>query len=166
MFIDLLFKKGGVQQSANGMYVLINESQTQHPANQMTVTLWNLCNGVSFEALLSYLCAQTNQLPNMLQPSLQAELNQMIQAGLIEIRRHELTPQEIMVMQQQQQAMMQQNQQTFQNNMNMRTQIMNESHDTVMRIWGANRTYTCSRCGSPIPSSGMCPMCKTQNWVI
>ena len=87
MVTDLLYKKGQAQKLANGTYVFVNGSNMQHPANGEYVRLWNLCNGISFEDLLSLISSDTNQSINVLQPSLQTKINKMIIKNLVEVKK-------------------------------------------------------------------------------
>lgn len=152
MLVELLYKKGTVQQLPNGSYLLINQFQKQFPAYPDAVMMWNICNGNTFDFLVSCLSIQLGQPTNTLQPEIKKNLDQLVTNGLIDCQQKELTEQDMMMLQQQQTTMLNMlagQQMKLQNDYwKTMTNIQNMGHQTRMNM--INSTGSTKRRYNPV----------------
>lgn len=81
-----LFKKGTVVREEDGSLFLVNEDHNRYKVNQTIFALWDICEGISFNALVDHIASGTKEDVNTVRTSLNEILTQMKKDKLIEAK--------------------------------------------------------------------------------
>ena len=87
MILGRLFKKGSVQRTPNGSFVLVNEDDVSYNMDKAYVAVWKQCIGVTFEQLCNNVASKIGwEVPAHVLSHLERYVNWCIWAKLIEVR--------------------------------------------------------------------------------
>ena len=84
----LLLRRGVVGNDCDGMPLLINSRGEAYRVNDTAVSLWNMCNGITFDDLLLEVLRISSGSENDVRKSLEEMVKKFQKVGVIELRDH------------------------------------------------------------------------------
>jgi hypothetical protein len=88
---SVILRRGYVSNDLDGTPLLINFKGEGYRVNDTAVSLWNMCNGISFQDLVYEVLLISSDKEARVRESLKTMLNQMNKASIIKIKNESLT---------------------------------------------------------------------------
>jgi hypothetical protein len=82
----IIVRRGAVSNDKDGTPILINYKGEAFRVNDTAVSLWNMCNGISFEDLLHEVMRISNDNENNVRKSLEQMIRQFHKISVIELK--------------------------------------------------------------------------------
>ena len=82
----IIFRRGAVDNDCDGTPLLINERGEAFRVNDTAVSLWNMCNGISFEDLFLEVLRISSDDKTEVKKSLEQMIKQFQKISVIEVR--------------------------------------------------------------------------------
>jgi Coenzyme PQQ synthesis protein D (PqqD) len=84
----IILRRGVVGNDCDGTPLLINGRGEAYRVNDTAVSLWNMCNGISFDDLLLEVLRISSGRENDVRKSLEHMVKKFQKIGVIELRDH------------------------------------------------------------------------------
>jgi hypothetical protein len=84
---SIVFQRGVVGNDHDGTPLLINDKGVGYRVNDTAVSLWNMCNGITFEELVYEVLRISSDNESNVKKSLSEMLRQLRKASVIEIKK-------------------------------------------------------------------------------
>jgi hypothetical protein len=82
----IIVRRGAVSNDKDGTPILINSKGEAYRVNDTAVSLWNMCNGISFDDLLHEVMRISNDDENKVRKSLEQMIRQFHKISVIELK--------------------------------------------------------------------------------
>ncbi|MGI0025329.1 MAG: hypothetical protein ACREA4_09320 [Nitrososphaera sp.] len=82
----IIVRRGSVSNDKDGTPLLINERSEAYRVNDTAVSLWNMCNGISFDDLFLEVMRISSENENSVRKSLEVMVNQFCSISVVEIK--------------------------------------------------------------------------------
>lgn len=82
----IIVRRGAVSNDKDGTPLLINNKGEAYRVNDTAVSLWNMCNGISFDDLLHEVMRISNDDENNVRKSLEQMIRQFHKISVIELK--------------------------------------------------------------------------------
>jgi len=82
----IIFRRGDVDNDIDGTPLLINDRGVAYRVNDTAVSLWNMCNGITFDDLFLEVLRISSDDANEVKKSLEQMLRQFQKISVIEVR--------------------------------------------------------------------------------
>lgn len=82
----IIFRRGEVANDRDGTPLLINERGEGYRVNDTAVSIWNMCNGISFDDLLSEVMRISTGQENEVRKSLEQMIEQFYGISVVELK--------------------------------------------------------------------------------
>ena len=82
----IIVRRGSVSNDKDGTPLLINERGEAYRVNDTAVSLWNMCNGISFDDLLLEVMRISSENENSVRKSLGEMVNQFCKISVVELK--------------------------------------------------------------------------------
>jgi hypothetical protein len=82
----IIVRRGSVSNDGDGTPLLINERGEAYRVNDTAVSLWNMCNGISFDDLLLEVMRISSEDENQVRDSLTEMVNQFCTISVVELK--------------------------------------------------------------------------------
>ena len=82
----IIFRRGAVDNDCDGTPLLINERGEAFRVNDTAISLWNMCNGISFEDLFLEVLRISSDDKTEVKKSLEQMIKQFQKISVIEVR--------------------------------------------------------------------------------
>ncbi len=82
----IIFRRGAVDNDRDGTPLLINDRGEGYRVNDTAVSLWNMCNGISFDDLLLEVLRISSDDESEVKKSLEQMIRQFQKISVIELR--------------------------------------------------------------------------------
>src|SRR5712692_1047646 len=82
----IILRRGSVGNDKDGTPILINEKGEGYRVNDTAVSLWNMCNGITFDDLLLEVLRISNGSEEDVRKSLSEMLRQLNKVSVIELK--------------------------------------------------------------------------------
>jgi Coenzyme PQQ synthesis protein D (PqqD) len=89
---SMLFQRGIVGNDDDGTPLLINEKGEGYRVNDTAISLWNMCNGITFQEFVYEVLRISNDDESNVKQSLLKMLRQLKKASVIEIKKLKENP--------------------------------------------------------------------------
>ena len=83
----IIFRRGVVGNDEDGTPLLINYKGEGYRVNDTAVSLWNMCNGITFEELVTRIMRISSDDESKVKKSLLEMLRQLKKASVVEIKK-------------------------------------------------------------------------------
>ncbi|MDQ3909932.1 MAG: PqqD family protein [Thermoproteota archaeon] len=84
----LILRRGVIGNDCDGTPLLINTRGEAYRVNDTAVSLWNMCNGITFDDLLLEVLRISSGSENDVRKSLEEMVKKFQKVGVIELRDH------------------------------------------------------------------------------
>lgn len=82
----IIVRRGAVSNDKDGTPLLINGKGEAYRVNDTAISLWNMCNGISFDDLLHEVMRISNDDENNVRKSLEQMIRQFHKISVIELK--------------------------------------------------------------------------------
>jgi hypothetical protein len=82
----IIVRRGSVSNDKDGTPLLINERGEAYRVNDTAVSLWNMCNGISFDDLFLEVMRISSEDEDAVRQSLQQMVNQFSGISVVELK--------------------------------------------------------------------------------
>jgi Coenzyme PQQ synthesis protein D (PqqD) len=82
----IIVRRGSVSNDRDGTPLLINDRGEAYRVNDTAVSLWNMCNGISFDDLLLEVMRISSENENEVRKSLEEMVNQFCNISVVELK--------------------------------------------------------------------------------
>jgi hypothetical protein len=87
---SIILRRGTVSNDLDGTPLLINFKGEGYRVSDTAVSLWNMCNGISFQDLVYEVLSISNDKESKVRDCLRTMLNQMNKASIVKIKNESL----------------------------------------------------------------------------
>jgi hypothetical protein len=87
---SIILRRGTVSNDSDGTPLLINFKGEGYRVSDTAVSLWNMCNGISFQDLVYEVLSISNDKESKVRDCLRTMLNQMNKASIVKIKNESL----------------------------------------------------------------------------
>lgn len=84
----LILRRGVVGNDCDGTPLLINSRGEAYRVNDTAISLWNMCNGITFDDLFLEVLRISSGSENDVRKSLEEMVRKLQKVGVIELRDH------------------------------------------------------------------------------
>ena len=82
----IIVRRGSVSNDKDGTPLLINERGEAYRVNDTAISLWNMCNGISFDDLFHEVMRISSEGENEVRESLTEMVNQFCNISVVELK--------------------------------------------------------------------------------